>query len=135
MLRLPLQITAQVTLPPTKVLGKNDVPVDGLIDHCNIYFDIKAFGLHGHLARKLKKKLEHLLPGKMVFVEESWDLSVDEFSKLLPRANTIANLLRNQNAVSFGRLRIRAEGAKPVHVSAITHDPYLLAQENWRVVV
>jgi hypothetical protein len=100
------------------------------MDYCGIYFDIKAFGFHGYLAHRLKERLEHELPGRTIFVEESWDLSVDVFQKLISGAPGIAASLRDKKILSFDRLRIRVEEPKPVHVSGITADPYLLAQEN-----
>jgi hypothetical protein len=130
LIRSNIQISAQVCLTSTEILGAAGAQLDGVIDYCGIYFDIKAFGFHGYLAQRLKERLEHELPGKTISVEESWDLSVDVFQKLISGAPGIAACLLDTKILSFDRLRIRAEEPKPVHVSGVTVDPYLLAQEN-----
>ena len=129
LIRSNIQISAQVSLTSNKVLGASCAKVDGVMDYCGIYFDVKAFGFHEYLAHRLKERLEHELPGWTIFVEESWDLSVDVFQKLISGAPGIAASLRDKKILSLGRLRIRIEKPKPVHVSGITVDPYLLAQE------
>jgi hypothetical protein len=132
LIRSNIQISAQIELTPSEVLGANGTVLDGVIDYCGIYFDIKAFGFHGYLARRLKEKLERELTGQIVFVEESWELSVEMFQKLIADFRKIAESLRRKKSLSFGRLRIRMEDPKPVHVSAITVDPFLLARENYK---
>jgi hypothetical protein len=130
LIRSNIQISAQISLTSADVLGANGATPDGVLDYCGIYFDIKAFGFHGHLAHRLKERLEHELIGWTIFVEESWDLSVEVFQKLISDAPQIASSLRQNKILSFGRLRIRVEEPMPVQVSGITIDPYLLAQEN-----
>jgi hypothetical protein len=130
LLRCNIQISAQIPLTSTEVLGANGATLDGKADYVGFYFDIKAFGFHGNLARRLKERLEKELPGKVILIEESWDLSVEVFEKLISKAPEIARGLELRKSQSFDRLRIRMEDRKPVQMSAITIDPYLLASEN-----
>jgi hypothetical protein len=130
LIRSNIQITAQIPLSNSQVLGANGAILDGRADYANFYFDIKSFGFHAHLARRLKDRLGEKLPGKNIFVEQSWDLSIDVFEKLIRRADQIAQTLASKKLATFERLVIRMEDPKPVHVSAISIDPYLLASEN-----
>ena len=52
------------------------------------------------------------------------------FSEVDFEAPQIALSLQEKKMLSFGRLRIRLEEQRPVEVSGITVDPYLLAEEN-----
>lgn len=130
LLRCDLKLTTQVAVPSTEVLGRNDTVLDGLIDVLGIHFDIKAFGLHGRLADRLKERLERELAGERVLVENSWDLAVDQFSELIADAPKIAAELRQKRFKHFGPLHIRIEPPRPVSVSSRTLSPYLLAKEN-----
>jgi hypothetical protein len=130
LIRCRLKITTQIKMAPTDILGVNDAIIDGLVDHCGFYFDIKAFGFHGHLAMRLKKRLERELPGERIFLEESWDLSIDLFSQLIRDAPNIARELKIKRLKNVGPLRIRAKAPEPVSVSSRVISPYLLAKEN-----
>jgi hypothetical protein len=44
-----LRIAPQVKMDPSEVLGTNGSTLDGKIEHCDIYFDVKAFGSNGRL--------------------------------------------------------------------------------------
>jgi hypothetical protein len=125
-----LKITTQIKMTPSDILGANDAIIDGLVDHCGFYFDIKAFGFHGHLAKRLKERLESELPGERIFLEESWDLSIDLFSQLIKDARNIARELKTKRFKQIGSLRIQAKAPDPVNVSSRVASPYLLAKEN-----
>ena len=130
LMRSHLKISTQVKMASNDILGRNDAIIDGLIDRYGFYFDVKAFGFHGHLAKRLKERLENELQGDIVFLDESWDLSVDLFSKLIRDARQIANELKIKRVKQIGRLCIRAETPKPVSISSRLVSPYLLASEN-----
>ena len=130
LIRLPIQISAQIPLSPSDVLGANGATPDGFMDYVGLYFDIKSFGFHGHLARRFKERLEQALPGKKVFVEGSWSLSIDVFQCLIASARKIAKRLQSESIVNFGHLRLRVEDPKPIDVSVIEIDPYRLAHQN-----
>jgi hypothetical protein len=130
LMRCQLKITTQIKMAPSDILGANDAVIDGLVDHCGFYFDIKAFGFHGHLAKRLKERLETELPGESIFLEESWDLSVDLFSQLIKDARNIARELKTERFKKIGPLHIRAKAPESVNVSSRIISPYLLAKEN-----
>jgi hypothetical protein len=130
LMRCQLKITTQIRITPADILGANDAIIDGLVDHCGFYFDIKAFGFHGHLAKRLKERLESELPGERVYLEESWDLSIDLFSQLIRDARNIANELREKRFKKIGLMHIRIKAPEPVNISGRIISPYLLAQEN-----
>jgi hypothetical protein len=125
-----LKITTQVRMTRADILGANDATIDGLVDHCGFYFDIKAFGFHGHLAKRLKERLESELPGERVYLEESWDLSIDLFSRLIRDARNIAEELKAKRFKQIGVMYIRVKAAEPINISGRLISPYLLAQEN-----
>lgn len=130
LMRCRLKITTQIKMAPSDILGANDAIIDGLVDHCGFYFDAKAFGFHGHLAKRLKERLESELPGESVSLEESWDLSIDLFSRLIKDARNIAHELKTKRFKQIGPLRIQARAPAPVNVSSRIISPYLLAKEN-----
>jgi hypothetical protein len=130
LMRSQLKITTQIKMPPMEILGANAAIIDGLVDHCNLYFDIKAFGLRGHLAKRLKERLEEELPGECVYLEESWDLSVDLFGQLIQDARNIAVELKDKRFKMINNMRIQVKAPEPINVSGRIVSPYLLAQEN-----
>ncbi len=117
-------------MTPTDILGANAAIIDGMVDHCGFYFDIKAFGFHGYLVRRLKERLESELPGERVYLEESWDLSIDLFAELIKDARNIARELKTNRFKKIGALHIHVKAPEPVKVSSRIIYPYLLAQEN-----
>jgi hypothetical protein len=112
------------------VLSANTTILDGVIDYSGIYFDIKAFGFHAYLAQRLKARLEEEIPGKVIFIEESWDLPIEQFEALINGATKIAAEVLTKGSIDLNGLRIRSEDPKPISVSGITIEPYRLAQEN-----
>jgi hypothetical protein len=130
LMRNQLKITTQIKLGPSDILGANEAIIDGVVDHCGMYFDIKAFGFHGHLAERLKERLEKELPGECVYLEESWDLSVDLFAQLIRDAPNIASELKTKRFKQIGPLRIQAKAPEPINVSSRIISPFLLAKEN-----
>jgi hypothetical protein len=129
-MRNQLKITTQLKMGPSDILGANEAIIDGLVDHCGMYFDIKAFGFHGHLAQRLKGRLEKELPGDFVYLEESWDLSIDLFAQLIGDPPNIASELKTKRSKQIGPLRIQAKAPEPINVSGRIVSPYLLAKEN-----
>jgi hypothetical protein len=128
--RCQLKITTQIKMPPAEILGANEATIDGIVDHCGLYFDIKAFGFHGHLAKRFKERIEQELPGERVYLEESWDLSVDLFTQLIRDARNIAVELKEKRYKKIGNMHIRVKAPEPVNISGRIISPYLLAQEN-----
>lgn len=124
------KITIQIPLEASEVMGDNGSTIDGHLDFFNIYFDVKAFGFHGYLAGRLKERLEAELPGTNIFIEESWDVSVEEFNRLIADARNIAETLREKKYLRFGKMAIRNVAPQRVTVSARIVQPYLLAKEN-----
>jgi hypothetical protein len=130
LIRCHVRITTQVKMTSSDVLSENGSTLDGKINHNNTYFDVKAFGFNGQLARRLKERLEEEITDEQVFIEESWDISIEKFSELIESAPRIAVDLRRERMLQFGRLRIRLETKKPVSVSSHIIEPYCLAKEN-----
>ncbi len=122
--------TTQVKLTSSEVLSKNESILDGHIEFYDSYFDTKAFGFHGHLAQRLKERIAEEIKDENILIEESWDLSYEEFEKLIKSAKDIAARLRYERMVQFGHLRIRLESKRAVSVSSRIIEPYLLAREN-----
>jgi hypothetical protein len=127
--RHPLRFTAQVKMESTEVLATKGSTLDGRIDFYDVYFDVKAFGLTGRLAQRLKEKLQKDFPGEEVLIEESWDVSPEEFGDLIRSSEQIASELRQKRYARRGRLNIRIQETRPVTVSMRSSDPYLLANE------
>jgi hypothetical protein len=69
LMRCNVKITTEVALPSTQILGTNTSILDGMMDHLGVYFDVKAFGLNGRLANRLKERLEPLV-GETVILEK-----------------------------------------------------------------
>jgi hypothetical protein len=130
LMRNNLKITTQVRLYAEDILGSRDTILDGVIDFCGIYFEIKAFGFHGHLAKRLKERLEPYFIGKRVFIEASWDLSVDLFTQVIRDVPKIAVELRQNLSKQIGPLRIRIQAPQPMTMTRRRVQPYLLAREN-----
>jgi hypothetical protein len=124
------KITIQISLNESEVMGDNGTILDGRMDFFNIHFDVKAFGFHGYYAKRLKERLEAELPGLNVFIEESWDVSVEEFNHLITDAHNIAKKLRDKKYLPFGRMVIRVVVPQPIMISSRVNNPYLLAKEN-----
>ncbi len=128
--RCHVEITTQVAMNPSDVLGTKGSTLDGKIEHTGTYFDVKAFGSNGRLAQRLKERLEKEIPGEQVLIEESWDLSFETFRDLIEAAPSIAAELKQKRMVRKGRMHIRLQPKKAVTVSARSVDPYYLAKEN-----
>jgi len=130
LMRNGLKITTQVKMDASNILGKNCATLDGMIDGFGTYFSIKAFGLHGRLAARLKERLESELAGEVVLIENTWDVSVDQFEDLLNNLSSLLQTLRQQRRARIGDLFIRLEKPSPVIISRRTVSPYRLAKEN-----
>lgn len=130
LMRNDLKIITQIKMQSGDIIGKNDAFLDGKIDRCGIYFDIKAFGLHGYLAARLKERLEAQLPGEVVLIENTWDVSVDQFSDLLKSPSSLVQTLNQQRRAQVGDLHFRLEKPSPVSISSRIVLPYRLAKEN-----
>jgi hypothetical protein len=83
----------------------------------------------------LKERLERELIDRMVFIEESWDLSEETFNQLIADAPSLAKSLCVGETLSFGSLRIRSEEPRHVHVSGVRLDPYELAEQNSKYAI
>jgi hypothetical protein len=129
-LRSRVLIAASVELSSLDVLGINGSTLDGKFRYADVFFDLKAFGLHGRLAARLKQRLEEALPEEQVFVEESWDLSEATFAQLIADAPAIAAQLKEKRMVRKGTMNLRVQAPKRVSVSGRVIQPYLLAKEN-----
>ena len=132
LIRCHLKIAGQVALTATDVLATSGSTLDGKIEHVGAYFEIKAFGANGRLARRLKERLEEELelPNDQVLIEESWDLSFETFQNLIEAAPSIAVDLKQNRMVRKDRMLIRLEARKRVTISGRDVDPYHLAKEN-----
>jgi hypothetical protein len=130
LIRCHVTIATQVRMTPSDVLGTQGSTLDGKIDEIGAYFDVKAFGFNGYLARRLKERLEAEVGNEQVLIEESWDLSIEIFEDLIRSAQTIAAELKQKRTLRKGRMNIRLEAKKPVTVSVRGVSPYRLAKEN-----
>ena len=70
------------------------------------------------------------MKGMQVFVDESWDLSYEDFEKYIKEADTIVKELKAKGHTRRGPMNISAGPPKPISVSMTSHDPYALAKEN-----
>ena len=52
-MRCNVAIETQVAMTPTDVLSAKGSTLDGKIKYDGTYFDVKAFGFHGHMAQLL----------------------------------------------------------------------------------
>jgi len=128
-LRSRVMVTTGVKLSASDVLGANGSILNGKCRYDDIYFDLKAFGLHGRLAQRLKQRLEEVLPGEQVLVEESWDLSEEAFTQLIVDAPQIAKELKHKRMLRKGRMHLRIQVPQSITVSGRIVQPYLLAKE------
>ena len=69
LMRCNLSIQTHIAMTPNDVLAVNGSTLDGKFVHDDIYFDVKAFGFHGRMAKLLKEKLEASFPSEQVLVE------------------------------------------------------------------
>lgn len=125
-------VKIQTALSVGEVLGKEGSVLDGQVSllYNHAYFDVKSFGFNGQMAKRLKERLEELLLGKSVSIEDSWDVSIEEFQRLVEDVKSIAKQLKTKPILQFGRMNIRIHERQPVMISRRIVDPYLLAQEN-----
>jgi hypothetical protein len=128
----PLKI--QVPLGPVDLLGVNGSELDGVLNFPSgpVYFDIKSFGFADRLAEMLRQKLEDLLPGEQVTLEESWDIPIEDFERLLADFTNIAQTLASAKIYRCGRLAIVAKPKARFSVSQRVLDIDLLVDENSR---
>jgi hypothetical protein len=54
---------------PGGVLAINCTTLDGKVEHEDVYFDLKAFGFNGRLAKRLHERLQEI-PDEQVLTEE-----------------------------------------------------------------
>ncbi len=130
LMRNGLKITTQVEMQPSDILGERVTHLDGKIDSFGTYVSIKSFGFHGYWAALLKNRLESKLPGEVVLIENTWDVSVDEFDKLLKNPFSLLQTLSQQRSAHIGGLLIRLEKPSPVSIARRSVSPYRLAKEN-----
>ena len=132
LMRYDFGVKIQIPLDKNSVLGKSGSIVDGQLSLLfgQAYFDVKSFGFHGQMALRLKERLEGLIPGKAVSIEESWDVSIDEFELLVENPTPIIKKLLQNGMARYGRMTIFCRERQPIMVSSHVVNPYLLAQEN-----
>ena len=126
----------QVYQTAQDVLCGNGSELDGVfrIGSKEIYFDVKSFGLTEKVVKELKNKLEKILTGKIVSIEGTWDVSVEDLSKMMSKAElgSIVSALQSGQVITKPPLTIRAQEKKEqsVYLSSRTSNPYELAQQN-----
>jgi hypothetical protein len=125
-------IETQVPMAAGDVLSANGSTLDGKFKAAGVYFDAKAFGFNGFMVKRLREKLEAFFPKEQVLIDESWDLSMDEFHDLLGRARDLATELKKDRVLHIGRMQIRVAAKSPVTVSSHERNRYYLAQQNAR---
>ena len=122
--------STQVETKQQDILGQNPVPIDGRLTHAGVYFDVKAFGFHGRLAQRLKDRLQQELPSFDIFVERSWDISLEQFQNLIADAQQLAQKLQSVKVISVDGLQVRIGPKQRVSTSTRETDPYLKAEQN-----
>lgn len=122
----------QIPMNGTDILNPNGSDLDGALRIGNpVYFDVKAFGLHEHLAEQIKTKLLQVFPSHFVAISGSSDVGVADMSDLLGKgmSGLITDLKVNGRA-SRGMLDIRIEPQSAVHFVTNSGNPYELAKNN-----
>ena len=122
----------QVSIKGRDILNPKGSDIDGCLQiNGDVLFDVKAFGLHEHLAKRLQIRLKNAFPGNFVALEGSGDVGVVEMNALLGRDFRALELeLRAQGHVRRGTLKIVLRPMQDVQISIKTHNPYELAKNN-----
>lgn len=133
-LLLDTDIPFDIQIPMTgkDILNPNGSDLDGALQIGNtVYFDVKAFGFHEHLAEQIETKLSQVFPSHFVAISESSDVGVADMSDLLRQglSGLITDLKANSKA-SRGMLDIRLEPPRAVHFVTNSSNPYELAKNN-----
>ena len=129
------RFSTQIQLTGTDVLNPNGCVIDGLFDYSQVYFDIKAFGFLEYVVENFRTALENNLPGMMVTIDGSMDVSVKDIERhAFPQVSALAEKLQEDCHQKISQLNweIRANprqlGSTSFQETVI--DPFRLAEEN-----
>jgi hypothetical protein len=131
LIRCYVHFATQVTLQHDDVLGVSGSTLDGKIQF-GPYFDVKAFGFNGRVARRLEELLQQEFPTEQILVTGSWDIALLTFRELIQSVPMIVEELSAKRYFQKGLLQIRVQQKQPVTVSSRIVEPYRLALENAR---
>lgn len=132
LLKADIPFDIQIPMKGQDILNPNGSDLDGALQiGSEVYFDVKAFGLHEHLAEQIKSKLSQVFPSYFVAISGSSDVGVADMSDLLGKGmrDLIAELKADGKA-SRGMLDIRIEPPRDVHFVTNSGNPYELAKNN-----
>jgi hypothetical protein len=127
---LPFEI--QVSMTGAGILNPNGADLDGrLTISGDVLFDIKAFGLHEHLANRLQERLSGDFSSQFVAVEGSADVGVSVMTDLLGRGySSLVSELSTNGFAHRGALDVSLRPKRPVQITSGILDPYALANNN-----
>ena len=129
------RFSTQIQLTGTDVLNPNGCVIDGLFGDSQVYFDIKAFGFLEYVVENFRTALENNLPGMMVTIDGSMDVSVKDIKRhAFPQVLALAEKLQEDCHQKISQLNweIRANPRQPGSISfqETVIDPFRLAEEN-----
>lgn len=128
--RCSIRFTPQIPLNASEILGNNGATLDGKLELGGAYFDVKAFGFNAALAELLREKIQQNFPDKYVSINDSLDISIDDFGNLLQNVHIICEKLNKDGIYRLGPLRVHMTEKQVVNISSRGSSPYLLAKEN-----
>jgi hypothetical protein len=128
--RLPFR--TQIPMTGKDILNPNGADLDGrLTISGDVLFDIKAFGLHEHLAKRLQERLSGEFSSQFVAIEGSADVGVSEMTDLLGRDYpALVTELSTKRFAKRGALDISLRPPQPVQAATGILNPYELAKNN-----
>jgi hypothetical protein len=122
----------QVTMTGKSILNSNGSDLDGKLTIGNdVYFDVKAFGLHEHRVKILTEKLSAQFPTEFIAVNGSADVSVSVLADLLGKDfSALAAELHSKALVTRGDIEFRREVKRSVNSTIRFANAYRLAENH-----
>ncbi|MFN3858807.1 MAG: hypothetical protein ACK4RV_13770 [Caulobacter sp.] len=128
-----IKFDIQVAMPGADILNPNGSDLDGrLTISSDVFFDVKAFGLHEYLSDRLNTLLSAHFPTEFVAIEGSADVGTTNLRQLLGGQDyaDLVSELTTQRKAQRGNLDIKLFPPQPVQMTTTTANPYELAQNH-----
>jgi len=129
---LDLKIHFELQVSMAKVLNPNGSILDGRLGFSSgVLFDVKGFGFHEQLVKRLQGRLSEDFVDSFVAIEGTWDVPISELADLLSSGyQRLKRELAQAGYARRGSLDLILRSKSPVQVTSALMDPYLLAETN-----
>lgn len=128
-----IEFDIQVAMPGADILNPNGSDLDGrLTISSDVFFDVKAFGLHEYLSDRLNTLLSRHFQAEFVAIEGSADVGITNLRQLLGGKDfaDLVSELTTERKAQRGSLDIRLLAPQPIQMATTTANPYELAQNH-----